>query len=139
MTPGWVGPTVAISLVIIALSFLTIAGGALFMVLFVKGQVTKLKTELSKFRDEALITTRKVKGEVDGFVELSGEARAKVKGAIESVETRLQDLDALVEVLQEEVEETALDVAAFVRTTRRAGGVLGAAKRMMLRRRSAAD
>jgi uncharacterized protein YoxC len=139
MTPAWVGPTMAIALVIIALSFLAIGGGAVFMVLFLHKQIQKLKLELSKFRDEALITTRRVKGEVDGFVELSTEARAKVRGAIETVETRLQDLDALVEVLQEEAEETALDVAAFVRTTRRAGGVLGAARRMMQRRRSAAD
>ena len=129
----------AISLVIIALSFMSIAGGSVFMVLFLHKQITKLKTELSKVRDEALIATRKVKGEVEGFVELSAEARAKVRGAIDTVETRLQDLDALVEVLQEEAEETALDVASFVRTTRRAGGVLGAARRMLARRRSAAD
>lgn len=130
----------AISLMIIALSFLAIGGGVLFLVLTVNRQIKTLKVKLERFRDDALVVTSKVKGEVEGFTELSSEARAKVRGAMDSIETRLRDIDALVEVIQEEAEETALDVASFVRTARKAGGVIGAAKRAMLsRRRGTAD
>lgn len=139
MTPAWIGPTMAISLVIIALSFLAIAGGALYTLRFAKQQVETLKVQLGKFNDEARVVTHKLKGEIEGFTDISTEAREKLRGAIDSVEVRLKDLDALVEVLQEEAEETALDVAAFVRTARRAGGVLGTARKMMQRRRRSAD
>ncbi len=60
-----------------------------------------------------------------------------MRAAIDGVQARVRDLDALVEVLQEEAEETALDVAAFVRTVRRSGAVLGAAKKALRRRRGA--
>jgi len=50
------------------------------------------------------------------------------------METRLQDLDALAEVVQEEVQETALSAASLLRTVRRSGMVLGAARRAMRRR-----
>jgi uncharacterized protein YoxC len=134
MTPAWVGPTVAISLVIIALSFMAIGGGVVFGVFTIMKQVEKLKAHLAKVSLETRAVADKLKHEVDGFVDLSAEARGKVRGAIDSVETRLRDIDALVEVLHEEAEETALDVAAFVRTARHAGGVLGTARKMMRRR-----
>ena len=124
----------AISLAIIALSFLAIGGGVVFGVLTILKQVKQLKEHLAKVTKETRAVADRLKGEVDGFVELSAEARGKVRGAIDSVETRLKDLDALVEVLHEEAEETALDVAAFVRTARHAGGVLGTARKMMRRR-----
>jgi len=127
----------AISLVIIALSFLAIGGGVLFLVLTINKQVNKVKAQLARVSGEVRGVADRLKGEVDGFADLSAEARQKVRGAMDSVETRLNDLDALVEVLHEEAEETALDVAAFVRTARHAGGVLGTARKMMKRRRSA--
>jgi hypothetical protein len=134
MTPAWVGPTVAISLVIIALSFLAIGGSVVFGVFTVMKQVEKLKAHLAKVSAETRAVADRLKNEVDGFVDLSTETRGKVRVAIDSVETRLRDIDALVEVLHEEAEETALDVAAFVRTARHAGGVLGTARKMMRRR-----
>ncbi len=139
MTPAWVGPTVAIALVIIAASFLVIGGVVLAIGLSVKKQSAALRAQLAAFTLEARAVTTRVRSEIDGFAELSAEARGKLRGAIDAVDGRLQDLDALVEVLQEEAEETALDVAAFVRTARHAGGVLGTARRMMKRRRGADD
>ncbi len=124
----------AISLAIIALSFLAIGSSVLFGVLTIMKQVDKLKAHLARVSAETRAVADRLKGELDGFVDLSVEARGKVRGAIDAVETRLQDLDALVEVLHEEAEATALDVAAFVRTARHAGGVLGTARKMMRRR-----
>jgi len=74
--------------------------------------------------------------EVEGYVELSSEARAKLKGAMTAVETRLEDLDALADVLQEEVQESALSAASMMRTVRRSGSLLGMARRAFKRRRS---
>ena len=124
----------AISLVIIALSFLAIGGGVVFGVVTIMKQVKNLKEHLAKVSKETRAVADRLKGEVEGFAELSSEARGKVRVAIDSIESRVKDIDALVEVLHEEAEETALDVAAFVRTARHAGGVLGTAKKMMRRR-----
>lgn len=135
--PLWVGPTIAISLAIIAASFLVMGGVALVTGLGLRKQSRAARDQLAKFASDAKATTARLKGELDGFADLSAEARAKLRGAIDTVDGRLRDLDALVEVLQEEAEETALDVAAFVRTVRRSGSVIGAAKRAIRSRRGA--
>ena len=135
MTPGWVGPTVAISLVIIAASFLVMGVVFLLIGLGIKKEKSRVKKQLAAVATDARTVLTRLKGEVEGFADLSAEARGKLRGAIDSVDGRLKDLDALVEVLQEEVEETAIDVAAMVRTVRRSGGILGAARRALVRRK----
>jgi hypothetical protein len=51
------------------------------------------------------------------------------------VEERLQDLDALYEVVHEELEEAALSMATLVRTVRTGGGVLQRIRRFLPGRR----
>jgi uncharacterized protein YoxC len=136
MTATWVGPTVAISLVIIAASFLVMGGVVLAIGLSLRKQSAKARAQLTAFAAESRAATKRVKDELEGFAELSAEVREKLRGAIDTVDGRLKDLDALVEVMQEEAEDTALSVAAMVRTVRRTGGILGAARKAM-RRRSA--
>ena len=135
--PLWVGPTVAISLAVIAASFLVMGGVALVIGLGVRKQSRAAREQLAKFTADAKAVTARLKGELEGFADLSAEARGKLRAAIDTVDGRLKDLDALVEVLQQEAEETALDVAAFVRTVRRSGAVLGAARRAVKKRRGA--
>ena len=135
MTPGWVPPTVAISLMLIALSFLVIGWVALSIGLAIKKETSKAKKQLAVVAADAKNVLQRLKSEAEGFADLSADARGRLKGAIDTVDGRLKDLDALVEVLQEEVEETAMDVAAMVRTVRRTGGILGAARRAVSRRR----
>jgi hypothetical protein len=133
--PGWVGPTVAISLVVIAASFLAMGAVALAIGLGLRRRSRALEQAISTFATDARAVTTRLKGELDGYMLLSGEARGKLRGAIDTVDGRLKDLDALVEVLQEEAEETALDLAAFMRTVRRTGGILGTARRLLRSRR----
>jgi uncharacterized protein YoxC len=76
-----------------------------------------------------------VKAEVDQIVATSRELRSKVSGAAGSLDERVRDLEAVLDVLQEEVEETALDVAAALRATRRGTSLLGAMKRALFRGR----
>ena len=52
-----------------------------------------------------------------------------------AAEERLQDVGTLLDILHEEVEDTVLDVAAALRTTRRGVSVFGAMKRALLKRR----
>jgi hypothetical protein len=135
MTPAWVGPTIAIALVVIAASFLLIGGVTLAIGLELRRQSRALKAQIAAFSTEARSVTGRLRRELEGFAELSADARTRIKGAIEVMDGRLRDLDALAEVLQQEAEETALDVASFVRTVRRSGHILGAARRSVLGRR----
>jgi hypothetical protein len=75
-----------------------------------------------------------VRSEVDAVIQTSRDLRTRVKRAANVAELRLTDLETLLDVVYEEVEDTALDVAAALRTTRRGAGVFSAMKRAFLRR-----
>ena len=72
--------------------------------------------------------------EAEGVVGTAHDARERLERLVVKVEERLQDLDALIDVFQYELEETALDVAAALRTTRRGATVFRAMKRAFLRK-----
>ena len=76
---------------------------------------------VSTFKDEAGDVVTSVK-----------DVRERFEVMIDKTEERLQDLDALIDVVHYEVEETALDVAAALRTTRRGATVVRAMKRAFL-------
>jgi len=76
-----------------------------------------------------------VRDEVEQIVATSRDLRTRVSGAAGALEERVRDLEAVLDVLQEEVEETALDVAAALRATRRGASLLRGLKRVFLRGR----
>jgi hypothetical protein len=133
---GWVGPTIAISLVIVAISFFVMGGVVLAIGLALRKHTRSVRGQIEKVSGEAREVTARLRSEMEGFADISAEARAKLRGAIDGAEQRLRDLDALVEVLQEEAEDTALDVAALMRTVRRTGSIFGAARKTLKRRSS---
>ncbi len=135
--PAWVAPTIAISLMIIAASLLAVGGVALAVGLGLRRRSRELSTQLSALTADAKTVAGRLRHEIDGFADISTEARVKLKRAMTAVEGRLEDLDALAEVVQEEVQETALSAASLLRTVRRSGSVLGAARRALRHRRSA--
>lgn len=95
------------------------------------------KPAIQSFRamiDDASAVVAKVKTEVDGLADTSKGIRKRAERAAASIEDRLRDIEALVDVVQEEVEDTALDVAAALRTTRRGGKLFKRMKRALLRR-----
>lgn len=75
-----------------------------------------------------------VRREVDGITDTAQDVRERVSRVARSADERLRDMEALLDVVQYEVEETALDVAAALRTTRRGASVLGAMKRAFVGR-----
>jgi hypothetical protein len=133
--PTWVGPVAAISLAVIAASMLVTGGVAVVIGLGLRRAKREVGAQLARFTTDARAATSRVRAEVDAFSDLSGETRQKLQAAVRKVEERLTDLDALVEVLQEEAEETALDVAALVRTARRPAGLFGVARSALRKRR----
>ncbi|HEX9582849.1 MAG TPA: hypothetical protein VF970_17240 [Gemmatimonadales bacterium] len=76
-----------------------------------------------------------VRGEVDGLVAASRRIRTQATEAADRVADRLRDLEVVLDILHEEVEDTALDVAAALRATRRGAGVFRSLKRAILGRR----
>jgi uncharacterized protein YoxC len=135
--------------VFIALA-VTIAGLALLPVLI---EVRRLVPELRRLTENIDRETRPVldsvrglvgdaskavatvRSEVDGLANTSRGLRDRVERAADTVEDRLLDLDALLDVVQQEVEDAALDISAALRTTRRGGKILRKMKRRFLDRR----
>jgi len=131
-TAGWVGPTGAIALVVIALAFAVIAGVALVLARSASSEMRELSAELARLRAELSPALRALQRVADAGVDLSDEVRDEVheylatsrllrkdlEHGIHQVKLRLADLDALYEVVHGEVEDTALDVASRFRSVR---------------------
>ena len=146
---GWVGPTMALSLVVIALAFGLMAAAAAMIARRAATEIKDLAEELGKLREElspALTAMRRVaeagaevsgdiQEEVRHYLATSRAVRKDLDRGMRRVKTRLADLDALYEVVHEEVEDTALDVAARVRSVRRGAGMVGRLRRLFVRGR----
>ena len=135
--PAWVAPTIAIALAVMAACLLVMGGVALAIGLGLRSRTRVLTGQLATLAADARAVADRLKAEVEGYVDLSSDTRARLRGALDAVQTRLEDLDSLADVLQDEVEETALSAASLLRTVRRSGAVLGAARRAVRRRRPA--
>ncbi len=147
--PGWVGPTVAISLVVIALAFAAIAAGSVMLARAAKREISEVSDKLEGIRGDlhdAMHAVRRVaetgedlslklKEEIQHYLATSRAIRQDVERGVRRVKTRLADLDALYEVVHEEVEDTALDVAARVRSVRHGASVVGRLRRWLVRGR----
>ena len=129
-TPAWVGPTMAISLAIIAFSFAVIGFVVALLGLALWRQLKDLRGQMAGVQDDLQRTMKSVRkgakdirgvtalvhDQVAAFAGTGEELREKVLDAADHVQVRLQDLEALYDVMYDEVADTALDVAAGVRT-----------------------
>jgi len=119
MLPTWVGVVSAISLALIALAALVTAVGIAVAALGVRAAVKTLRG----FAGPAIADVRQligsIKTEADALVGTSRDVRHRIVRAVDAAEERLTDLDAVAEVMQQEIEETALDAAATMRNVRR--------------------
>jgi uncharacterized protein YoxC len=132
-TQAWVGPTMAISLVVIASAFAIIGIVTAALGLAIWKQLKDLRGQMAGVQDDLQRTMKSIrKGakdirgvtalvheQVAGFASTGEELRGKVLDAADHVQVRLQDIEALYDVVYEEVADTALDVAAGVRTFKR--------------------
>lgn len=136
--PGWVGPTMAISLVVIALAFLVIAAATALAARKAAHEMQQLARVIESLRVDlspAIAVVQSVSGEGKRLVGLVGdEAEELVRTSRElrqGLRERLANLEAIYEVLEEEVEETAVDVAVTLRTFRSGAGWFGRLRRLL--------
>lgn len=137
-TGGWVGPTVAISLVIIAISFLAIAFSAAMAARQAAVEMNNLSKVMESLRTDlapALGAVAAVSNEgqrLAGVVSDEAEALVRASRSLrEGLQSRVQNLEAIYDVLEEEVEETALDLAVTLRTIRSGAGWFGRLRRLL--------
>jgi len=148
--PAWVGPTVAISLAVIALSILGGAAALGIAALRLSSQARKLGGMVEGLQDDvaqALKSVRRlteqgqdlmvlVRHEAGSFAQTSRRVRRKLVRGVDRIEEKLADLETLYDVVHGEVEDAALDVAATLRSVRRGNGMLGRVRRMLVAGRS---
>jgi uncharacterized protein YoxC len=145
-TPGWVGPTVAISVAVLALSFLAMAVAVGVAAFKVAGEVKKVGTMVDGLQDDIGRTLKGVRSlteqaqdimvlvrhEAGAFAQTARRLRRKTVRAVDRIEAKLEDLETLYDVVHDEVEGTALDLAAALRSVRRGNGMLGKVRRILV-------
>jgi uncharacterized protein YoxC len=145
-SPEWVGPTMAISLAVLALSFLGLAVAVGLAALKLAGQVRKVSTLVDGLQDDVARTLKTVRGlteqgqdlmvlvrhEVGAFAQTARRLRRKTVRAADRVESKLEELETLYDVVHDEVEGAALDAAAALRSVRRGNGMLGRVRRFLI-------
>jgi hypothetical protein len=146
---GWVGPTIALSLVVIALAFAAIA---LAFLVVGKGVAQALErateslnrlhtelvpalTSLGQMAEDGRALADAVRIEVTEFTGTSRRLRERVEAGSERLAERLDNLEALYEVVEEEITEAALDLTATIRTIRTGAGWFGRIRRLLGGRR----
>lgn len=77
-------------------------------------------------------TVATLRAEVEQMVSGARALRSRVGEAAGSLDERMRDLEIVLDVVQDEIEDTLLDVASILRTTRRGASVARALKRVFL-------
>lgn len=135
---GWVGPTMALSLLVIALAFVTIAAAIALAARQAIEEIRQLSRLLDGLRGDlspALKLVASVAGEGEKLVQVvSGETDELVRASRAlraGLEQRIENLQAVYDVLAEEVEETAIDAAVSLRSFRSGIGWFGMIRRLL--------
>jgi hypothetical protein len=146
--PNWAGTVTALSLLVIALSVLALSIGAIRLAMRLTGEIEERRTLINNVAHDAQETMERirklvgdgerianmVRDEAGAFLHTGRRLRKKLNRGIDRVEARLVDLEALYDVVHEEVEETALDIATGLRRVRHGRGIAGRMTRFLLRR-----
>lgn len=137
MIPTWTAVVTALSLIIIALAVLVVAVAALGAAAGFRAFLRAFEHVAGPAVDDVRQLVGNIRREADALVGTSRDIRLRIVQAADAAQERLQDLDALVEVVQDEVEDAALDVAATVRSVRRGFSIWRVGSRVLRRRRPA--
>ena len=119
MQPTWVGVVSAVSLMIIALA--AHAGGVAIVAaaLGVRAALRAWKSFGGPAIADVRLLISNIKTEADALVGTSREIRHRIMSAADAAEERLTALDSVAEVMQDELEDAAVDAAATMREVRR--------------------
>lgn len=136
MFPTWVGIVTALSLAVIALAALAVAVATAAAAMGMRASLRALQGLAGPALDDARQLVATIRTEVDGLAGTSRELRVRVLKAADAAQARLAELDALADTVQNEVQSTAMDIAATIRTLRRGVSVLDLGRRTVKRARS---
>src|SRR5881396_3898039 len=128
MIPTWVAVVTGISLAILAL-----AAASVIAALGVRGFRRMLHELAGPAVGDVRALVATIRAEAEGLAGTSRELRQRIVSAADAAEARLAELDAVFEVVQEEVEATVLDVATTMRTVRRGISLLEWGRRTLKR------
>jgi len=145
-TADWVGPTMAISLAIIAIAIVGLAVIVGVVTLRVNAQLRKFGVTVEGLQDdaaEALKAMRRlaeqsqdlmvlVRHEAGAFAHAGRRIRRKAMRGADRIEAKLHNLETLYDVVHDEIEDTALDVAAALRSLRTGNGMLGRVRQVLV-------
>jgi short subunit dehydrogenase-like uncharacterized protein len=135
MIPTWAAVVSALSLAVIAIAALAVAA-ALFVA---QRQFGRLLGTLESHAGPALEDVQRlvasIRTEAENITSTSKDLRTRIVHAADAAQTRLADLDALLDVIQDEVEGATVDFAATVRTIRRGASVLSLGELLLPSRR----
>ena len=147
--PGWVGPAVAISLILIAAAYVVIG----FVVVFaiketvehskVLGhEVAQLRADLAptleairRLGDKGLAVVDMAEAEAIEIVAATRKLRTDVQRGVDRAKLRLADFEATVEVVQEEIDATVVEISSALETARAGVGMIGQLRRLIRPRR----
>ena len=134
MIPTWVAVVTGVSLAILAVAAIVIALSSVIAALGVRSFLHLLRELAGPAVGDVRQLVATIRTEAESLVGTSQDLRGRIVKAADAAEARLADLDALFEVVQEEVESTALDVAATLRNVRRGLSVIEWGRRALKRR-----
>lgn len=135
MMPTWVGVVTALSLAIIAIAVLAVAVAATIAALAARRLLRTLDLLAGPAVSDVRLLVGTIKSEADALVGTSRDIRRRIVRAADAAEARLTDIDALVELVQEEVEETALQGAAALQGVRDGFSLLSWGRRFFGRKK----
>lgn len=119
MQPTWVGVVSAVSLMIIALAALVGGVAIVAAALGVRAALRALKSFGGPAIADVRLLISSIKTEADALVGTSRDIRHRIMRAADAAEERLTALDSVAEVMQDELEDAAVDAAATMREVRR--------------------
>lgn len=150
--PGWVAPTVALSLVIIAVALTLITAMALTTLKEAKEHGESLAREIATLRADLAPTLAAVRqlgekgldvadmaqAEAKEIIDTTRRIRYDVERGVKRAKRRLADFEATIAVVQEEIDATVVSVGAALETARSGAGMIGQLRRLVRPRRRGA-
>jgi uncharacterized protein YoxC len=150
--PGWVAPTVALSLVIIAVALALITAMALMTLKEAKEHGESVAKEVATLRADLAPTLAAVRqlgekgfdvaemaqAEAKEIIDTTRRIRYDVERGVKRAKARLADFEATIAVVQEEIDATVVSVGAALETARSGAGMIGQLRRLVRPRRRGA-
>jgi hypothetical protein len=118
MWPLWIGVVTALSLAFIALSALAVALASIYTARAAQSLLRKVEELAGPTLGDVRALVGTIKTEADALVGASKDIRQRIVRAADTAEEKLTELQALADVVQEEVEDTFVDAAVAVRRVR---------------------